>query len=128
MILQNQGIALPPDSPLAAEFRQMLARAYTEAAARSAQHDQGNFGGRPADPLMANPPPVPEPAPERKSKPKALLDIFERFAVEQKSQNANTLNITRKIIMKFDEFIGPNAPVTALTAQNVRNWKHLLRD
>lgn len=123
-IIEREGWLIGPDSLLYKKLAQRMIRAWLEALERSTERNLGDFSGAPQDPEVRK-------AVERglpAGPPKArLMDVFERFAIDQRRQNSDTLDQSRKIIQRFAEFVGTDPEVTEVNKWNARDWKFSLR-
>ena len=129
-----------PNSPKERLFKQLLARAYAEAAQRFSEHAQGNFAGKPSDALLRpsvtlsgdlaahpNPPPAPPPAVTFKQPP--LLDHWDTY-VRQRGTGitGDTITSRQQAVEMFAQFIGVSQPTDSVTKDKCREFRDLLYD
>ena len=103
------------------KLAQGIQRAELEALGRSSERDGGDWSGEPRDKLVS-PPAAAMHGPHEK-----IGELYDRFRQERPAATSDdTWNQNRKIVMLFDEFVGGDAHVSALTRKNVRDWKAAL--
>lgn len=123
-IIQREGWQVSETDAVYARLCHKLARAMIEALERASERDRGDFTGQPRDPVVTRALELSR----GKEQHDRIMNVFERFATDQRSQNADTLDQTRKIVRRLDEFLGGGRPVTELTPQTCREWKYALRN
>lgn len=99
-------------------------RAQIEALLRATERDEGNYAGRPVDPIVARPAATAEVV-----KPGArLMVLIESYAKENpKAISQATLAQARLDIGTFAELNGADFPVTRLDKKAEREWKRLFQ-
>lgn len=118
-------------SPAWRELAQALMRAEIEALERTLERDQANFSGRPEDPLLTAPDPTPQPLQNgtRSAGPK-LSEALAGFHAERSAGGgtlaAKTMEEHRNAVRMFNEFVGADLGVTAITKKQVIDYKNAL--
>lgn len=87
------------------------------------QLDRGDFTGVPRDAPLAQS----APSADRAKPEESIMELFERFAGDQRRQNPDTLDQSRKIIRRFAEFVGGESAASAVSRTNAREWKFALQ-
>lgn len=123
-IIKREGWLIEEGSPRYKDLCIKLGRAWLEALARADERDQLCYSGTPKDEILKVSDDVQ--GAKKAGKGETIMELFERFAREQKRQSADTLDQSRKIVRRFVEFIGIDADVSAVTPENVREWKFKL--
>ncbi len=123
------------DDPSYREVCQWLMRAKAEAFHRMSERDRGNFGGRPADSVLApaapaasssGPPPAPLVATPVAQPGETLAELHEKYLAERQDITAEWRLTNRAIIRLFVEHIGAGRAVSSITKRDVRAWKEAL--
>ncbi|MCE8539717.1 site-specific integrase [Ruegeria pomeroyi] len=135
------GFHFVPDSPKEQAFRQLLARAYLEAAQRFAEHAKGRFNGSPGDTTLFRPlapayvapvappaPPAPV-APARQFNEPPLLDLWDRYVTQRcASIKPETVANRLQTVTMFANYVGFNRPADSITKVECRAFRDLLHE
>jgi integrase len=124
-VIQRERLVIEKDSPAYRDLCQRVQRAQIEALERAAERDGGNWGGRPADPIVVPPDPT---MGNRFALPgESIMELYDRFKAEKiGTARPDTWDQNRKIVKLFAEYIGETSHISAITRKAVRNWKHEL--
>lgn len=124
-IIQREDWLIERGSRPYRELCHKLQRAWLDALRRANERDEGDFDEAPQYDLLKGPD---TPGHSKKAKAgETIMELFERFAKEQKRQKPSTLNQSRKIVRRFAEFVGIDANISAVTPKNARDWKFALQ-
>jgi integrase len=120
-IINARRLDLGKDSDGYRKLAQGIQRAELEALGRSSERDDGDWSGQPRDKLVS------APAVAMHGPGEKISELYDRFKRERPAATSDdTWNQNRKIVILFDEFVGGDAHVSALTRKNVRDWKAAL--
>ncbi len=101
-----------------------MMRAEIEALERTLERDLGDFGGKPADPIVK---PATGSRREVAKAGETIMEVFSAFARENPNRVApDRLDQIRRDIGTFVEVVGASFPVHAIDKIAVRDWKALL--
>ena len=120
-VIAARRLDLEKDSEGYRKLAQGIQRAELEAHVRSQERDEGNWSGEPRDKLVSPPTTL------RHEPGEKIIELFDRCKLERPAATSeDTWRQNRKIIVLFDEFVGGDAHVSALTRKNIREWKAAL--
>lgn len=130
--LNDNRLELQRDTPDWRKLAEALTRAEIEALERTLERDRGDFSGQPSDPLLTSPDPEPISAHAGVGGAHSLslseaLDAFhgERTAGGN-SLAPKTTAEHRNAVRMFNEFMGIDIAVSAITKKHVIDYKHAL--
>jgi integrase len=124
-VILREGLLIERGTPAYGDLCQRLQRAQIEALERTLERDTGNWGGKPADPIVG--PPDLTMGNKFALPGESIMELYDRFKAERiGSARPDTWDQNRKIVKLFVEFIGETSHVTAITKKAVRDWKHML--
>ena len=122
-----KNLLLDRSSPAWTRLARNMMRAEIEALQRALERDQGDYSGKPSDPLV-KPPATPRPEAAEVAAPgETIMEAVEAF------KNENPRNVSKGRIDEscrdigiFMEITGTDFPVAKITKKHVREWKALL--
>ncbi len=123
---------LAAGSPGWHDLANALMRAEIEALEHTLERDQGDYSGKPRDPLLTAPDPEPETTPAKPmvANGTTLSDILSAFHKERTAGGntlaPKTMDEDRNAVRMFSEFIGGEVGVRAITKKNVIDYKRAL--
>ncbi|ACF02493.1 integrase family protein [Rhodopseudomonas palustris TIE-1] len=120
-VIEARRLGVDPGTPEYRKLAQGLQRAELEGLKRTVERDAGDFSGESKDKLVQQPTVFDPP------KGEGILELYDRYAREKSGRvSADTWAQNRKVVALFDNFVGGNAHISALTRKNVREWKEKL--
>ena len=120
-VLEKRQLDIEPGTDAYRRLAQGLQRADIEGLLRTVERDQGNFTGKPADPIVT-PPTLFDPPPGEQ-----IMQLWEKYVRQQSGRaKSDTWDQHRKVVALFDDFVGGKAHVSQITRKNVREWKDKL--
>lgn len=106
------------------ELEHLLMRAEIQALERTLERDDGNYSGRPSDPIVEPASAVPR---ETSAPGQPIMELFEVYARENpRSNTSDTLAQARRDVQLFVDHVGTMFPVGEIDKRAVREWKALL--
>ena len=101
-----------------------LMRAEIEQLLRYAERDRGDFTGRPADPIVAEPANAPEPLDAAGD---TIMALFEKYEKENPNNiRPESFKQARRDVQHFAGFVGPRVRASKIDKRQIREWKELL--
>ena len=148
------GFAFGEGSPTEKRFQQKLSWAYSEAAKRWAEHDEGIYGAEsvnalfkgiviagedesdfPQHPSHVQPPRETRKGTEKPAEPAVapdwsqppLMDLWPVYERQRGARVSNATNDEKQIILQmFADFVGPSRPTDSITKQDAISWRDAL--
>jgi integrase len=130
---RDRGADAAPASPEWRSIARALAGVELEALTRTAERDEGDLTGKPAHPLLTEPEPKPQAAPDDKlglriiseDSTKMLRELLPRFLAERGASGANQSEHHVSVRM-FEQFLGEPVPVYKITRTHLNGYKSAL--
>ncbi len=121
-----RALGVQPDetSPEFSTLAAHLVRSEIEVQKRLKEQDEGEFGGKPSDPVVVRPKSaLPKAVPENMT----MMKLYERFQREASGRaTEDTWNANKYIVSLFAEWWGENRHIEELKKTHVRDWKEQL--
>lgn len=122
--IDRNKLIIDPASPDRTDLARKLMRAEIEALERTIERDQGDYTGKPKDPIVR---PVAGNSRIQAKPGETIMELFEVYAQQNpKRISQDTLNQARRDIGTLVEYLGSNAAVQRIDKKAVREWKALL--
>ncbi|MCL7466688.1 hypothetical protein MXB90_16765 [Phaeovulum sp. NW3] len=118
----EQHLAINQGSSEWRELAERLIRAEIEALERTLEHDRGNFGGRPSDPIVRPPSETSKPA-----KPVLLTDLFLEYIADRQliGKHRDGGASWQHVVESLVKFVGHN-DARRLTKRDLLDWRDSL--
>lgn len=105
-----------------------LMRAEIDFLRRHAEREDGDFTGKPADPIIAAPA-VRTDATTGTTPTQTIMGLFGKYERENPNDiRLESLKQARRDVQHFADFVGPRTRPSRITKAHVREWKDLLAD
>jgi len=131
-MIELHRLNIAPDSNDFRLIAMAIGRAQLEVHKRQMERDNGDFGGRPTDPILNSPATqssqTAQHIPQSSASDETILALFERFLSENPNRvKSDTLAQARKSVALFVECLPrSNFQAKDITKKEVREWKQLL--
>lgn len=126
--LGKHGFKIEKGDPRYRDLCIKLMRAEIDFLKRYAERQDGNFAGKPTDPIIAEPV-VRTDAASSTAPAETIMGLFGKYERENPNNiRAESLKQARRDVQHFADFVGPRTRPSKITRAHVRDWKDLLPD
>jgi integrase len=122
-IFAQEGFAVDRRCAAYLDLCQWLMRAKVEAFKRFAERDNGDFSGKPGDPILSE---ATDTAPNAPGPGESILELHERYLAERQGISAEWKITNKAIIRLFVDHVGSRTAPASITKKHMRSWKDAL--
>jgi integrase len=123
-LIRRESFAIEEGSAGFRDLAHRLLRAEIEGLRRAEEQDQGDFTGKPLDPILKDPTTL---TTKVAAPGHGVMELFNAFARENpKGVKPDTLRMNKEIIGWFAQHVGATFPASAIDKRAVREWKQAL--